>query len=304
MTPGEVELVVAFCKIGAVFGTTALSSVQLPPGVKNFMSLLFSFPAYPNSRPLPPGTFLGGGFMQKFGRRPAIASCAVLFVIGPLAMALSGGVTGLCAGRFIVGLGIGASAVVTPAYLGEMSPAEKRGSIVALYEVMLCVGMLSSGVMDYLLAEAPHNWRWMVAMPIIPGAVLGTALFLLPESPRFLMYHRDTEAAFQTITRLRHDTLTGETPRSKNQRNAARDELELLHLWSEVEKEMAEQAANKEMLRQRRISRNLSEREVGEALEGVTSLPYDVPGIVPGEAPNDVASAPGQVEATSPRTKA
>ena len=100
MSDLDLEMVVAFCKVGAVFGT-----------------------------------FLGGGMMQKHGRRAAIASCAILFVFGPLIMAVSNGVFGLCLGRFLTGLGIGASSVVTPAYLGEMSPQDKRGSIVALYEV-------------------------------------------------------------------------------------------------------------------------------------------------------------------------
>jgi len=88
--------------------------------------------------------------MQKHGRRIAIASCSALFVFGPLIMACSTGVVGLCLGRFLTGLGIGASAVVTPAYLGEMAPRDKRGQIVALYEVMLCVGMLMSGLVDFI----------------------------------------------------------------------------------------------------------------------------------------------------------
>jgi len=102
MSDYEVELVVAFCKIGAVFG-------GLPPShapSKNNGSLLLCFCLS--------GTFLGGGLMQKYGRRPAIASCSVLFVLGPLIMALSGSVTGLCLGRFITGLGIGAATALEP----------------------------------------------------------------------------------------------------------------------------------------------------------------------------------------------
>lgn len=38
-------------------------------------------------------------------------------------------------GRLLVGLGIGVSAVVVPAYLGEVAPSPARGTIVELYEV-------------------------------------------------------------------------------------------------------------------------------------------------------------------------
>jgi MFS family permease len=40
-------------------------------------------------------------------------------------------------GRFLVGLGIGASAIVVPAYLAEIAPAAKRGAVVQTYEVRL-----------------------------------------------------------------------------------------------------------------------------------------------------------------------
>jgi hypothetical protein len=41
----------------------------------------------------------------------------------------------LVAGRLLVGLGIGASAIVVPAYLAEIAPAKNRGMVVQMYEV-------------------------------------------------------------------------------------------------------------------------------------------------------------------------
>jgi hypothetical protein len=46
--------------------------------------------------------------------------------------------SGLVIGRFVVGLGIGASAIVVPAYLAEIAPAAKRGAVVQTYEVRGC----------------------------------------------------------------------------------------------------------------------------------------------------------------------
>lgn len=43
--------------------------------------------------------------------------------------------SGLVIGRLIVGLGVGASAIVVPAYLAEIAPAAKRGAVVQTYEV-------------------------------------------------------------------------------------------------------------------------------------------------------------------------
>ena len=80
----------------------------------------------------------------------------------------------LTIGRFLIGAGIGVSAVVVPAYLGEVAPAALRGRIVEAYEVMLCLGMLSAMLVDAALQHAPHNWRFMVGAPIVPAAVLAS----------------------------------------------------------------------------------------------------------------------------------
>lgn len=82
---------------------------------------------------------------------------------------------GLVVGRVLVGLGIGISAVVVPAYLGELSPAALRGRIVELYEVALCIGMLCAVIADFSLADVHNNWRWMVGIPAIPGLIMSGA---------------------------------------------------------------------------------------------------------------------------------
>ena len=103
--------------------------------------------------------------MLHYGRRIAIALNSLFYTLGPLTMALAPNASVLLLGRFVVGLGIGLSAVVTPAYLGEISPAHLRGRIVESYEILLCIGMLLSAGMDVALGS---NWRWMVSTPEIP----------------------------------------------------------------------------------------------------------------------------------------
>lgn len=56
------------------------------------------------------------------------------------------------------------------AYSGEIAPARIRGRVVESYEIMLCVGMLASVLVDAGLQHlADGNWRWMVcAQPGMP----------------------------------------------------------------------------------------------------------------------------------------
>lgn len=99
--------------------------------------------------------------MLHYGRRITIALNSIFYALGPLIMALAPNASMLLIGRLLVGWGIGISAVVTPAYLGEISPAHLRGRIVESYEIMLCIGMLLSAGMDVALGS---NWRWMVRL--------------------------------------------------------------------------------------------------------------------------------------------
>jgi SP family myo-inositol transporter-like MFS transporter 13 len=73
------------------------------------------------------GTFIGGALMQDLGRKRAIAWNSVFFILGPCIMVAAGSAATLSLGRFVVGLGVGVSAVVVPAYVGEMAPPHKQG---------------------------------------------------------------------------------------------------------------------------------------------------------------------------------
>lgn len=108
------------------------------------------------------GPVAGGALMLHYGRRRAIALDSFFYTVGPLLMAFAPHASILLAGRILVGIGIGMSAVVAPTYLGEIAPARMRGRIVESYEVLLCFGMLASVAMDVAFGHLPHNWRWMV----------------------------------------------------------------------------------------------------------------------------------------------
>ena len=182
------------------------------------------------------GTFIGGALMADVGRKRAIAVTGVFFLLGPFAMAVSADAVGLALGRLVVGLGVGASAVCVPAYVAEMAPPENRGALVVTYELMLCFGMLFSGVADYALRDAgENNWRWMVAAPAVPAAAMVLGIYVLPESPRWLV----VSGRLRDALRILHGVREGaDVPfRAENDASTARVEAELMELWSAVEKE-------------------------------------------------------------------
>jgi MFS family permease len=101
------------------------------------------------------GTYIGAAGMYKYGRSRAIGHISVFFLAGPLLMASAGTVLQLVAGRLVTGLGVGASAVVVPAFLAEMAPPALRGLTVISYECMICIGMLASLLVDAAFEVCP-----------------------------------------------------------------------------------------------------------------------------------------------------
>lgn len=187
------------------------------------------------------GTLIGATLMKFYGRRQALIWDVVFFLLGPILMiAYPSGAALLVVGRFVVGLGIGLSAVVSPAYLGEISPSAYRGRIVGLYELMLCLGVLSAAVVNGLIDmydDSEKSWRLMVGLPLVPACLMGIFVWWIPESPRWLV----SEGRLDEALRVMHKVHTSSVLPEDEQNSTAQVESELLELWNSVEKERNEQ---------------------------------------------------------------
>jgi MFS family permease len=132
------------------------------------------------------GALLGGPAADAYGRKPAIAACALLFIVAATTMAAAPTVAVLVFGRFLCGLGVGASAMAVPVYLAEVAPLRQRGAVVSLNEVALCVGCLLAVAAGSALGGHPHGWRYLLGMPAVPALAQLLALPWLPESSAWL----------------------------------------------------------------------------------------------------------------------
>ncbi|MDP9047232.1 MAG: MFS transporter, partial [Bacteroidota bacterium] len=75
------------------------------------------------------GAFLGRIPADSMGRKKSLLIIAVIFLIGSLGTSLSTNWYLFMTLRFIGGLGVGASSIIAPIYISEISPAASRGRL-------------------------------------------------------------------------------------------------------------------------------------------------------------------------------
>ena len=149
------------------------------------------------------GAAFGGTLTDRFGRKPIIIAMAVLFAVGSILSAAAGAVWMLLVARLILGVAIGTASMLTPLYLSEMAPAEKRGAIVSLNQFCITLGILLSYLVDYAFADVSGTWRWMLGIGVVPGIMLGVGMAFLPESPRWLAAQGRTAEAGKVLRMMR-----------------------------------------------------------------------------------------------------
>ncbi len=131
------------------------------------------------------GSVVAGGAADRIGRRMTLLAAGVTFFAGAIVSGFAPNEAILLVGRFIVGIGIGFSSVVAPLYISEVAPAPTRGGLVSLYQFAITIGILAAYLVDYALA-AGGQWRWMLALAVVPSLVLIGGMLAMPESPRYL----------------------------------------------------------------------------------------------------------------------
>jgi SP family galactose:H+ symporter-like MFS transporter len=206
---GFVVLAAIFAAVGGLlfgYDTAAISGAVI------FIKQQFSLSTFPEE--LVVGMVLvgaataalgGGRLSDRLGRRITLMLTSVIFIFGALICAFAGSFQILLVGRTIVGLGIGLASTTVPVYISEVSPPQARGWQVSLFQLAITLGILVAYLVDYAFAGS-GGWRWMLGLAAVPGLILGLGMLYLPESPRWLAKHGQTEKAQKILSRIRGTT--------------------------------------------------------------------------------------------------
>ncbi|NHE55460.1 sugar porter family MFS transporter [Cyclobacterium plantarum] len=147
------------------------------------------------------GALFGGIPADRYGRKTSLIWIGVLYFVSALGSAVAPEVNSFMFFRFIGGIGVGASSVVAPMYISEISPAKNRGQLVALFQFNLVFGILVAYFSNYLIdiSITVNSWRWMLGVEAIPALIYTLLVLKVPQSPRWLIAKKDD---FETAEKI------------------------------------------------------------------------------------------------------
>jgi len=150
------------------------------------------------------GALLAAPVADHLGRKGGLILSCLVFSIGVALQTAATAIPLFVVGRLWAGVGVGLVSTLVPMYQSECSPKWIRGAVVGLYQFGVTIGLLLSSIFNNATKNRPNHssYRIPVAIQFVWAAVLSFGMFLLPESPRWLIKrHRDADAA-RALSRL------------------------------------------------------------------------------------------------------
>ena len=151
------------------------------------------------------GAAVIGPMSDRFGRKKLLLLSSIIFLVGAVWSGLAPDFAHLVASRIVLGLAVGGASSLIPTYLSEMAPADKRGGVASLFQMMIMTGILVAYISNYLLQDLTFGWRIMLALAALPALALFFGGLVLPESPRYLVRRGDNEAAREVLAMFSKD---------------------------------------------------------------------------------------------------
>ncbi len=164
------------------------------------------------------GALVSGGLSDRFGRKKLLILAGLFFAVSAVWTALAADFTMFVVFRLVGGIGIGLASNLSPMYIAEISPAEIRGRLVSVNQLTIVIGILAAQIVNWLIARpvpagatpaeilaswnGQTGWRWMFGAETLPAVLFFALMFLVPESPRWLVKNGRAAEAEKVLARV------------------------------------------------------------------------------------------------------
>lgn len=168
------------------------------------------------------GGLCGGWVSTHLGRKRGLVVAALLFLVSalgasapefpfaPIGHGGPGYMWAFVTYRILGGIGVGLASMLSPMYIAEIAPPKVRGNLVAWNQFAIIFGMMVIYFVNFGISKSGSGdawlnaigWRYMFLSGAIPAGLFLILLFLVPETPRYLMLKDKESEARAVLSRL------------------------------------------------------------------------------------------------------
>lgn len=141
--------------------------------------------------------------MDRFGRRFAIAAACIWITVGSIIQGAAVNIGMFVAARIIMGFGLPTLLTASAALTNELAYPRERSIIASLLSVSYYPGAIIGAGITFSTFARPDEWSWRIPSlcQMLPCLVQVAFIFIIPESPRWLVHKGRTEEAFNILAK-------------------------------------------------------------------------------------------------------
>lgn len=144
---------------------------------------------------------------RRWGRRITISLGGLTCFLGCIIVSyISTTVPVYMIGRFFTGYGCGIACYCLPMYQSEVATMSIRGLMGSFFQLMVVIG----GVLAIIALGLIEDWKQGFMLPGYAGLVVGLAVWMCPESPRFVIDRFGKDAGRPVLQRVRNGDIEAE----------------------------------------------------------------------------------------------
>ncbi|CAG9566021.1 unnamed protein product [Danaus chrysippus] len=143
------------------------------------------------------GAYAWGSVADSLGRKRVLIAISIVNALAIVASSFSQNYELFMLFRFINGAALGGSGPVIWSYFAEFQPKKKRGAMLSFMAAFWTLGNLFVAGLAWVIIPSEiggayggfvyNSWRIFLLVMSIPSFLVAALLFLLPESPKFLI---------------------------------------------------------------------------------------------------------------------
>jgi len=138
-----------------------------------------------------------------WGRRMGVMIGCIIMIIGVVLQSIGTNIDMFIAARFLIGFGVAIAHGSAPLLITELVHPQHRAIFTTVYNSTWYLGSIVAAWLTFGTEKIPSAWSWRIPSMVqaAPSVIQLIAIWMVPESPRYLIAKGQTEKALKVLAK-------------------------------------------------------------------------------------------------------